>query len=253
MTSSEAVTGERKIVDWAVNIVAMHDRNILNDSSVLRDLAKIQHAGRDPWIEVEGANGPSPRYFLRAKEFAAINDADHFYAVGQALVHKVSGSMALLGYKDTVHANAFFKLYNDGTKSGVGNLAAEIGGHGSLTAILDTSDSDVTFIETALHHAAQSGAAADMLAFLSKQPSWPDLYKAWEELVLFHQERNPNAGIRRSSDSWRELGAASKEDISRFTQTVNHYRHANNPLPDRPMSLSAARDFLCTLIRNAMR
>jgi hypothetical protein len=93
--------------------------------------------------------------------------------------------------------------------------------------------------------AAQANpVVAEIFLYLDHpQLGWPDLYKAFE-------------AVRRDCGGASALfkyGWTMKPELSSFTQTANHYRHAKNPkhpLPAKPMTISQARKFVRQLMAN---
>ncbi len=87
-------------------------------------------------------------------------------------------------------------------------------------------------------------AVAEAFLYLDHpQVGWPDLYKAYE--VIRH-DSGGQLGLLK-------FGWATKPELSRFTQTANHYRHAKNSeysLPAKPMTISLARKFVRELLSN---
>jgi hypothetical protein len=72
---------------------------------------------------------------------------------------------------------------------------------------------------------------------------WPDLYKAFEAV-----RRDCGGASRLLKHGW-----TTKSELSCFTQTANHYRHAKSPkylLPAKPMTILEARKFARGLLTN---
>jgi hypothetical protein len=93
--------------------------------------------------------------------------------------------------------------------------------------------------------AATNHIAADMLRhFVGKDPSWADLYKAYE-------------GARKLAGKKALVSFPSESDLRRFSHTANCYRHnashsANQNPPENPMSLHEAVAMIRGMINSVM-
>jgi hypothetical protein len=175
--------------------------------------------------------------------------ADKWEAVevaGRELVKSMNGLMRLADPRaEGVRAGAVLRLNEDGfwdyyeplaSGARVSQIAVEV-----LVAVDGSSTPPPDPLPEWIAVAQTNQAVRVVTADFGLAEDWGDLYKVYERT---------KQALGRQADVEAIAGRPTRR---RFTQTAQHYRHADHPLPQDPMGFDEAREFVARLIRELIR
>jgi hypothetical protein len=232
---------DNDIVTWAVE---------LQGDQIDRDaMVRMFSQGDFRVVNEESSFGPAT--FLHSKWFDGVNTVTEVMDIARPLVAKMNGAMRVFNRSEALVPGRLVSIHRNG-----GRGAAIVAGTGhfrlrgatlSATGVVIGADGKVkedadrrSVVRTWIELAQRDEHVADVLAFLSAEPGWFELYKAFEEVQASCGGRQP---LYSEGTRW-----TTKDDVNRFAMTAHHYRHANSPLPDNPMTIDEARNWLARVV-----
>jgi len=204
----------------------------------LQDWMEVLHPTHSPWAE-EWTINDTPRLVLRSLGFDQLNDTSDVWEAAKMLVTRLNGAFATVKKSEPLSVEGIVERRPDGTIAqhaifAVGGAHARARG-GSLSGFVQVGP---TAVQRWIELADQNDLIDDLLVHQSAEPSWYNLYKAFEV-------------IRELCGGHRELERRDwcPSNLARFTHTANFYRHsgahpARQSPPKDPMPLPDATNLI---------
>ncbi len=192
------------------------------------------------------------RAVLRSREFDDVQTPEEAHERAQNLIGHLNGIFQALSPGGKIKLDGVGRIQADGSVASYHVLTDEKFEGRSRMVVAVTggaASSGPSQSQKWWALSAQNDFVADMLVHCSKDPSWYDLFKAYEGVEALAGGSQDALKAK----SW----APSEADLRRFTHTANFHRHAfphpsRKTPPANPMSLSDATAMILRLVNSVL-
>ena len=216
---------------------------ISGDKDAIEELEKVC---KSPELFIERERG---HFVLKSKGFNELSNDEEIYKQACETVACLNGAIKLaLGYKGNLNVEDVVRVSDSGQWNVYGILSGESSSGGKL--IVEMTKADGTTISEAapVPHLVREAMNNERVAKVLKQIAENNL--DWNKLNILFEEVQGDVGSKIIDNQW-----ATKNDIDRFTQTAQPYRHGESGLKswkphNNPMLFEEAKIFVVRVVEN---